>query len=103
MLFMSVAFAISSPTVLNCAIAVCSCGLAIGTSVLISVGSPHLQPSTGLVNENALPGCITKSWLGAYPAVFVLRQAQHERPNSHAFNPRPVPPELVEGGTASAQ
>jgi hypothetical protein len=37
-------------------------------------------------------GCITKSWLGAYRAVFVLRQAQHERKNSYRIQSLPRSP-----------
>ena len=48
-------------------------------------------------------GCISEFWRGPHQAVFVLRQAQHERTILNKFNPSPVRPELVEGGTAGSQ
>jgi len=48
-------------------------------------------------------GCISEFWRGPHQAVFVLRQAQHERTILSKFNPSPVRPELVEGGTAGSQ
>ena len=48
-------------------------------------------------------GCLSEFWRGARQSMFVLRQAQHERQILNKFNPSPVRPELVEGGTAGLQ